>query len=74
MLLEDISDIKIVSFNGGSKDNAIANRSEIVFLSNLNVKSIIDKNLSGVTFKNEDKNVEIKVSILDDTQYNYISN
>ena len=50
LLLEDISDIKIVSFNGGSKDNAIANRSEIVFLSNLNVKSIIDKNLSGVTF------------------------
>ena len=74
LLLEDISDIKIVSFNGGSKDNAIANRSETVFLSNLNVKLIIDKNLSGVTFKNEDKNVEIKVSILDDTQYNCISN
>ena len=74
LLLEDISDIKIVSFNGGSKDNAIANRSEIVFLSNLNVKSIIDKNLSGVTFKNEDKNVKINVSILDDTEYNYISN
>ena len=74
LLLEDISDIKIVSFNGGSKDNAIANRSETVFLSNLNVKSIIDKNLSGVTFKNEDKNVKINVSILDDTEYNYISN
>ena len=74
LLLEKISDIKIVSFNGGSKDNAIANRSEIIFLSNLNVKSIIDKNLSGVTFKNEDKNVEINVSILDDTQYNCISN
>ncbi len=74
LLLEKISDIKIVSFNGGSKDNAIANRSEIIFLSNLNVKSIIDKNLSGVTFKNEDKNVEINVSILDDTEYNYISN
>lgn len=74
LLLEDISDIKIVSFNGGSKDNAIANRSEIVFLSNLNVKSIIDKNLSGVTFKNEDKNVKINVSILDDTEYNCISN
>lgn len=74
LLLEKISDIKIVSFNGGSKDNAIANRSEIVFLSNLNVKSIIDKNLSGVTFKKEDKNVEINVSILDDTEYNYISN
>ena len=74
LLLEKISDIKIVSFNGGSKDNAIANRSEIIFLSNLNVKSIIDKNLSGVTFKNEDKNVKINVSILDDTQYNYISN
>lgn len=74
MLLEDILDIKIVSFNGGSKDNAIANRSEIVFLSNLNVKSIIDKNLSGVTFENEDKNVKINVSILDDTEYNYISN
>ena len=74
LLLEKISDIKIVSFNGGSKDNAIANRSEIVFLSNLNVKSIIDKNLSGVTFKNEDKNVKINVSILDDTEYNYISN
>ena len=74
LLLEDISDIKIVSFNGGSKDNAIANRSETVFLSNLNVKSIIDKNLSGVTFKNEDKNVKINVSILDDTQYNCISN
>lgn len=74
LLLEKISDIKIVSFNGGSKDNAIANRSEIVFLSNLNVKSIIDKNLSGVTFENEDKNVEINVSILDDTEYNYISN
>ena len=74
LLLDQISDIKIVSFNGGSKDNAIANRSEIVFLSNLNVKSIIDKNLSGVTFKNEDKNVEINVSILDDTEYNYISN
>ena len=74
LLLDKISDIKIVSFNGGSKDNAIANRSEIIFLSNLNVKSIIDKNLSGVTFKNEDKNVEINVSILDDTEYNYISN
>ena len=74
LLLEKISDIKIVSFNGGSKDNAIANRSEIIFLSNLNVKSIIDKNLSGVTFKNEDKNVKINVSILDDTQYNCISN
>ena len=74
LLLEKISDIKIVSFNGGSKDNAIANRSEIIFLSSLNVKSIIDKNLSGVTFKNEDKNVEINVSILDDTEYNYISN
>lgn len=74
LLLEDISDIKIVSFNGGSKDNAIANRSEIVFLSNLNVKSIIDKNLSGVTFENEDKNVKINVSILDDTEYNYTSN
>ena len=74
LLLEKISDIKIVSFNGGSKDNAIANRSEIIFLSNLNVKSIIDKNLSGVTFENEDKNVEINVSILDDTEYNYISN
>ena len=74
LLLEKISDIKIVSFNGGSKDNAIANRSEIVFLSNLNVKSIIDKNLSGVTFENEDKNVKINVSILDDTEYNYISN
>ena len=74
LLLEYISDIKIVSFNGGSKDNAIANRSETVFLSNLNVKSIIDKNLSGVTFKNEDKNVKINVSILDDTQYNCISN
>ena len=74
LLLDKISDIKIVSFNGGSKDNAIANRSEIVFLSSLNVKSIIDKNLSGVTFKNEDKNVKINVSILDDTEYNYISN
>lgn len=74
LLLEDISDIKIVSFNGGSKDNAIANRSETVFLSNLNVKSIIDKNLSGVTFKNEDKNVKINVSILDEYEYNYISN
>lgn len=74
LLLEKISDIKIVSFNGGSKDNAIANRSEIVFLSNLNVKSIIDKNLSGVTFKNEDKNVKINVSILDDTEYDCISN
>ena len=74
LLLEEISDIKIVSFNGGSKDNAIANRSEIIFLSSLNVKSIIDKNLSGVTFKNEDKNVKINVSILDDTEYNYISN
>ena len=74
LLLDKISDIKIVSFNGGSKDNAIANRSEIVFLSNLNVKSIIDKNLSGVTFENEDKNVKINVSILDDTEYNYISN
>lgn len=74
LLLEKISDIKIVSFNGGSKDNAIANRSEIVFLSNLNVKSIIDKNLSGVTFENEDKNVKINVSILDDTEYNYTSN
>ncbi len=74
LLLEKISDIKIVSFNGGSKDNAIANRSEIIFLSSLNVKSIIDKNLSGVTFKNEDKNVKINVSILDDTEYNYISN
>ena len=74
LLLDKISDIKIVSFNGGSKDNAIANRSEIIFLSNLNVKSIIDKNLSGVTFKKEDKNVEINVSILDDTEYNYISN
>ena len=74
LLLEDISDIKIVSFNGGSKDNAIANRSETVFLSNLNVKLIIDKNLSGVTFKNEDKNVKINVSILDDTEYDYTSN
>ena len=74
LLLEDISDIKIVSFNGGSKDNAIANRSETVFLSNLNVKLIIDKNLSGVTFKNEDKNVKINVSILDDTEYDCISN
>ena len=74
LLLDKITDIKIVSFNGGSKDNAIANRSEIVFLSNLNVKSIIDKNLSGVTFENEDKNVKINVSILDDTEYNYISN
>lgn len=74
LLLDKISDIKIVSFNGGSKDNAIANRSEIIFLSNLNVKSIIDKNLSGVTFKKEDKNVDINVSILDDTEYNYISN
>ena len=74
LLLDKISDIKIVSFNGGSKDNAIANRSEIIFLSNLNVKSIIDKNLSGVTFKNEDKNVEINISISDNTEYNYISN
>ena len=74
LLLDKITDIKIVSFNGGSKDNAIANRSEIIFLSNLNVKSIIDKNLSGVTFENEDKNVKINVSILDDTEYNYISN
>ena len=74
LLLEDISDIKIVSFNGGSKDNAIANRSETVFLSNLNVKLIIDKNLSGVTFKNEDKNVKINVSILDEYEYNCISN
>ena len=74
MLLEDISDIKIVSFNGGSKDNAIANRSETIFLSNLDVKSIIDNKLSNINFVDEDKNVDIDVSILDEYEYNCISN
>ncbi len=74
-LLSKISDIKIISFNGGSKDNAIANRSEINFSSNMNnIEKIVNEELSVVNFVDEDKNVNVRVSLLDNLEHNCISN
>lgn len=74
-LLSKITDVRIISFNGGSKDNAIANSSEVIFASNMdNIEKIINDVVSKIHFVDEDKNVNVDVLLLDKLEYNYIGN
>lgn len=59
-----ISDIKIASFNGGSKINVIPTDSEVVFSTNINIDDLLDKYLKEK--KKIYKNLDITKEIIND--------
>ena len=73
-LLKDLEDIRIISFIGGSKDNAIASNAEVLFTTTSNnPSSIINKKLSEITFTKEDSHVEVSCKRIDNKNYKSLS-
>ncbi len=61
-LLNELPNLKIISFNGGNKDNAIANSTKVVFTTtNNNVEDSINSVLCKFRFTKDDRNVKVEV-------------
>ncbi len=73
-LLKALENIKIISFIGGSKDNAIANNTKVIFTTpTKNIKDIINKKLSEITFTKEDSTLEVSCEKIENKNYKSIS-
>lgn len=61
-LLNELTDVKIVSFIGGTKDNAIANNTKVLFTtSSLEMDKTINSALCKFRFSKEDRNIKVEV-------------
>ena len=61
-LLNELPNLKIISFNGGNKDNAIANSTKAVFTTTSNnVEESINSVLCKFRFTKDDRNVKVEV-------------
>ncbi len=72
-LLKELESIQIISFIGGSKDNAIANNTKVIFTSSNNPTDIINNELSKITFTKEDSNIEVSCKKINNKNYKAIS-
>lgn len=69
-LLKDITDLEIISFVGGNKDNAIANNTKVIFTTKEeNINKIIKTELAKFTFTEEDSKVEVTCQKIDNNNY-----
>ena len=61
-LLNELSDVKIISFVGGTKDNAIANNTKAIFTtSTIEIDKTINSALCKFRFTKEDRNIKVEV-------------
>lgn len=61
-LLNELADVKIVSFIGGTKDNAIANSTKVIFTtSTIEIDKTINSALCKFRFTKEDRNIKVEV-------------
>lgn len=73
-ILNELSNIKIISFNGGNKDNAIANNSVAKFTTDTkNVSETMHSVLSKIKFSKEDKNVSVELKEIESNSLSQIS-
>lgn len=74
-ILSNIEDIKLVSFVGGNKDNAIANYTKSKFATNsTNLQKIIDDTVSKFNITDADKNLKIVLNLKEEKDISCISN
>lgn len=67
-ILSNINDVKIISFNGGNKDNAIANNAEVIFSSSKkDLNDSLNKSLENLALTDADKNIRIDI---EEIEYN----
>jgi dipeptidase D len=66
-ILSKLDDVKLITFVGGTKTNAIPNNSEIVFSTDNVDKSIIDSIMEELEITEEDKNVNITIEEINGT-------
>ena len=73
-LLNELANLKIISFVGGNKDNAIANSTRAVFTtSTVTVQDTINSALCKFRFSKEDKNVKVKIQSIENKNLKAIS-
>ncbi|MDD8047965.1 MAG: beta-Ala-His dipeptidase [Thomasclavelia sp.] len=78
-LLDNDIDLNLISFNGGTKDNAITTSSIITFSSNSNkedIQVIINKMIDGFNeeFELSDPNIQVVFKKIDQSLYHYSKN
>ena len=62
-ILNNLDSVKIASFIGGKKDNAIPNFTEVVFSTDFNnINKVIEETKENLTISEEDKNLKIELS------------
>lgn len=67
-ILSNINDVKIISFNGGNKDNAIANNAEVIFSSSKkDLNDSLNKSLENLALTDADKNIRVDI---EEIEYN----
>lgn len=66
-ILSKLNDVKLISFVGGTKTNAIPNNSEIVFSTDNVDKNIIDSIIEELEITEEDKNINITIEEINGT-------
>ena len=61
-LLNELADVKIISFIGGTKDNAIANNTKVIFTtSTIEIDKTINSALCKFRFTKEDRDIKVEV-------------
>ncbi len=65
-ILDNINDVKVVSFIGGNKDNAIANSTEVIFSTKeKDLNDILNKALENIEITDADKDLRIDIEEID---------
>lgn len=65
-ILDNISNLKLISFIGGNKDNAIANSTEVIFTTDVeNIDKILDKTLENIDITDADKELKVDLEDID---------
>lgn len=65
-ILDNINNVKIISFLGGNKDNAIANNTEVIFSTDENNLDIcLNKALENIKLTDADKNLKVDLENID---------
>lgn len=68
-LLNELAEVKLVSFVGGTKDNAIANSTKVIFTtSTLEIDKTINSALCKFRFSKEDRNIKVEVKPAENTK------
>lgn len=66
-ILNKLDNVKIISFIGGNKDNAIPNTTEVVFsTTDNNINTVVNETKNSLNISEEDKNLNIE--IVEETQ------